>query len=122
LEAAWQAYEEFSNAGGQQIPAAPWIELIRHLENLQDYSRAVAECDKLAQAFPQERPALMALLTAGRICLKNLKRPDDALRYYIEPLTLRAFRIWIGKPTSRLGLLTLRALWKHRWRANGLLY
>jgi len=81
-EAAWQTYEEFSNAGGKQIPAATWLELIRHLENLSDFSRAVAECDKLAQAFPQERPALLALLTAGRLSLKNLNRPEDALRYY----------------------------------------
>lgn len=82
LEAAWQAYEEFSNAGGKQIPAAPWLELIRHLESLQDYSRAVTECDKLAQAYPHERAALLALLTAGRISLKNLHRPEDAIRYY----------------------------------------
>jgi len=82
VESAWQVYEEFSNAGGKQIPAGPWLELIRHLESLQDYSRAVAECDKLAQAFPQERPALMALLTAGRISLKNLNRPQEALGYY----------------------------------------
>jgi len=82
LEAAWQAYEEFCNAGGQKIPGTAWLELIRHAENLQDYSRVVAECDKLAQVFPQERPALLALLTAGRISLTNLGRPEDALRYY----------------------------------------
>ena len=81
-EAAWQAYEEFSNAGGKEIPAAVWLELIRHLESTQDYARAVEECDKLTKAFPAERPALMALLTAGRISLKNLNRPEDALRYY----------------------------------------
>jgi len=45
-------------------------------------TRAVEECDKLTKAFPAERPALMALLTAGRISLKNLNRPEDALRYY----------------------------------------
>ena len=80
--AAWQAYEEFSNAGGEKIPAATWLELIRHLESLADFARAVTECDKLAKAYPQERPSLLALLTAGRLSLKNLNRPEDALRYY----------------------------------------
>lgn len=81
-EAAWQVYEEFCGAGGERIPAASWLELIRHLESLQDFVRAVTECDKLANAYPQERSALMALLTAGRLSLKNLNRPEDALRFY----------------------------------------
>jgi len=81
-EAAWSAYEEFCNAGGKSLPAAPWLELIRHAESLRDFERAVSECDQLAKAHPQERPSLLALLTAGRISLKNLNRPEDALRYY----------------------------------------
>jgi len=56
--------------------------LIRHLENQQNLDRAVTECDHLAQAYPQERSALMALLTAGRLSLKKLNRPDEALRFY----------------------------------------
>jgi membrane associated rhomboid family serine protease len=81
-EAAWHAYDEFSNAAGGNLPPAPWLELIRHLENQQNFDRAVTECDRLAQAFPQERPALLALLTAGRLSLKKLNRPDEALRLY----------------------------------------
>jgi membrane associated rhomboid family serine protease len=82
VEAAWQTYEEFSNASGGNLPSAPWLELIRHLENQQNVDRAVAECDRLARAYPQERPSLLALLTAGRLSLKKLNRPDEALRYY----------------------------------------
>ena len=81
-EAAWQTYEELSNAAGERIPPAPWLELIRYLENQQNLDRAVTECDRLAQAYPQERPALMALLTAGRLSLKKLNRPEEALRFY----------------------------------------
>ena len=82
LDAAWSSYEELSNSAGGNLPPAPWLELIRHLENQQNAERAVAECDRLAQAYPQERPALLALLTAGRLSLKKLNRPDEALRYY----------------------------------------
>jgi tetratricopeptide (TPR) repeat protein len=76
------AYEEFSSAAGGNLPAAPWLELIRHLENQQNFDRAVAESDRQAQAYPQERPSLLALLTAGRLALKKLNRPDEALRFY----------------------------------------
>jgi membrane associated rhomboid family serine protease len=82
LEAAWHAYDEFSNAAGGNLPPAAWLELIRHLENQQNIDRVVAECDRLAQAYPQERPTLLALLTAGRLSLKKLNRPDEALRFY----------------------------------------
>jgi membrane associated rhomboid family serine protease len=81
-EQAWHAYEEYCNAGGTQLPAATWLELVRHLENVQNLDRAVSECDQLAQAHPQEKSALLALLTAGRLSLKRLNRPEDALRYY----------------------------------------
>lgn len=82
LEAAWQAYEEFCNAGGVSLPADAWLELIRYLESLQNLERAVRECRQLAQAHPQEKPSLLALLTAGRLSLKKLNRPEEALRFY----------------------------------------
>jgi tetratricopeptide (TPR) repeat protein len=81
-ESAWHTYEEFSNTPDAKLPAAPWLELIRHLENRQNLDRAVSECDLLAQVYPQERSALLALLTAGRLSLKKLNRPEEALRFY----------------------------------------
>ena len=36
----------------------------------------------LAQAYPAERQSLLALLSAGRLALKQLQRPSDALLYY----------------------------------------
>ena len=81
-EAAWQDYQDYLNTGGNRMPAATWLELCRLAEGQQNFDRAVSEYAALAQACPAERPALLALLSAGRLCLKRLNRPGDALRYY----------------------------------------
>jgi membrane associated rhomboid family serine protease len=81
-EAAWQDYQEYTNAGGDRMPAATWLELCRIAEGQQDYERAVSECEHLAKAYPNERQSLLALLSAGRLALKKLNRPSDALVYY----------------------------------------
>lgn len=81
-EAAWRDYEEFQNTGGQRLPAAIWLELCRFLEGQQNFDRAVTEYDKLSAAYPKERQALLALMAAGRLSLKKLARPAEALHYY----------------------------------------
>jgi len=81
-EAAWRDYEEFQNTGGQHLPAPIWLELCRSLESRQDFDRAVAEYDKLATAYPNERQSLLALMAAGRLSLKKLGRPGEALHFY----------------------------------------
>jgi membrane associated rhomboid family serine protease len=81
-EAAWRDYEEFTNTGGERLPAATWLELCRFLEGQQNFDRAVSEYEKLSQAYPTEKQGLLSLISAGRICLKQLGRPTDALRYY----------------------------------------
>jgi membrane associated rhomboid family serine protease len=81
-EAAWQDYQEYSNAGGDKMPAASWLELGRIAEGAQKYELAVKEYEALAKAYPTERPSLLALLSAGRLSLKQLHRPSDALLYY----------------------------------------
>jgi membrane associated rhomboid family serine protease len=80
--AAWHDYEEFQNSGGEKLPAATWLELGRYLEEQQNFDRAVSEYEKLAAAWPAEKPSLLALISAGRLSLKNLNRPADALRFY----------------------------------------
>jgi hypothetical protein len=42
----------------------------------------MAEYEHLAQAYPNERQSVLALLSAGRLALKQLNRPSDALLYY----------------------------------------
>ncbi|HYL86097.1 MAG TPA: rhomboid family intramembrane serine protease [Candidatus Angelobacter sp.] len=81
-EAAWQDYQEYLNTGGKGMPAPTWRELCRLAEGQQNFERAASEYAHLAEAYPTERPALLALLSAGRLCLKKLNRPTDALRYY----------------------------------------
>ncbi len=81
-EAALRDYEEFQNTGGQHLPAATWLDLCRSLEGQQNFERAVAEYDKLATAYPKERQSLLALMAAGRLSLKKLGRPAEAIHFY----------------------------------------
>jgi hypothetical protein len=82
VEAAFQDYAEFLNCGGSKMPAATWLELCKGAEELQDFERAFAEYQKLAETYPVERQALTAQLSAARLCLKRLNRPQDALSLY----------------------------------------
>ncbi len=82
-EAAWQDYEDYAHAGGAKMPAASWLELCRHAENIQQWERAASEYEKLADAWPQERNSVLALISAGRLQLRQLGHPEQALRLYI---------------------------------------
>jgi membrane associated rhomboid family serine protease len=82
LDAAWQDYEDFRNGGGDALPSALWLELCRAIEGQGNLERVVAEYERLANKWPTERAAILALLAAGRLSLKNLNRPAEALRFY----------------------------------------
>jgi tetratricopeptide (TPR) repeat protein len=64
------------------MPAATWLELGRIAEGQQNFERAMTEYEHLAKAYPNERQSVLALLSAGRLALKQLNRPSDALLYY----------------------------------------
>ena len=64
------------------VPAATWLELCKGAEEKQEFERALAEYQQLAVAYPAERQALTAQLSAARLCLKRLNRPQDALALY----------------------------------------
>jgi membrane associated rhomboid family serine protease len=82
-EAAWQDFEEYKNAGGgNTLPPGTWLELCRMAEGRQDYERALAEYEDLAQAHPKEKQSILALIAAGRLALKQLHRPAQALQFY----------------------------------------
>ncbi|MGB7281996.1 MAG: rhomboid family intramembrane serine protease [Candidatus Acidiferrum sp.] len=81
-EAAWRDYEEFQNTGGEKLPAATWLDLCRFLEGQESYERAVTEYEKLSTAYSSERQSLLALMAAGRLSLKKLSRPAEALEFY----------------------------------------
>lgn len=82
IEAAFQDYAEFVNAGGGHVPVAIWLELCKAAEEKQDFERAFTEYQQLAAVYPAERQALTAQLSAARLCLKRLNRPQDALALY----------------------------------------
>jgi tetratricopeptide (TPR) repeat protein len=81
-DAAWQDYEDFLNSGGEKLPAATWLEICRIAEEKENFERAAAEYEKLASTYASERQSVLALLAAGRLCLKRLDRPQEALRFY----------------------------------------
>jgi len=82
IEAAFQDYAEFIDSGGGKMPAATWLELCKGAEEKLDFERAFSEYRQLAEAYPAERQALTAQLSAARLCLKRLNRPQDALTLY----------------------------------------
>lgn len=81
-EAVWQDYQEFRNVGGEHLPAAIWLELGRLAEAQGRFEIAVSEYENLAKAYPNEKQAILALHSGGRLALKNLNRPGEALRFY----------------------------------------
>jgi membrane associated rhomboid family serine protease len=81
-EPAWQDYDEYSNSGGDAMPAATWLELCRAAEAMENFDRAVNEYERLASAHPTQKESVLASLSAGRLCLRRLNRPSDALRNY----------------------------------------
>lgn len=82
IEAAFQDYAEFIDGGGSKMPASTWLELCKGAEEIQEFDRALAEYEELAKAYPAERQSLTAQLSAARLCLKKLNRPQDALAIY----------------------------------------
>jgi membrane associated rhomboid family serine protease len=82
VEAAFQDYAEFVDSSGGKLPAAIWLELCKGAEEMQEFDRALAEYQQLAQAYPSDRQALTAQLSSARLCLKRLNRPQDALALY----------------------------------------
>jgi len=82
VDAAWEDFGQYLNSGGDRMPASTWLELCRGAEGQQNFQRAVEEYDRLAHAYPTERQSLLALMAAGRLSLKKLNQPAEALRFY----------------------------------------
>jgi membrane associated rhomboid family serine protease/lipopolysaccharide biosynthesis regulator YciM len=82
FEGALQTLQDFKNSGGEKLSASLWLDLCRQLETQPDIERAAAEYEDLAQAYPAEKQGLLAHMAAGRMYLKRLNRPADALRSY----------------------------------------
>jgi len=81
-EGAWLTYQDFKNSGVEKLSAPLWLDLCRQLETQPDLERAAGEYQELAQAYATEKQGLLAQMAVGRIYLKRLNRPSDALRFY----------------------------------------
>jgi len=79
---AWLTYQDFKNAGAEKLSAPVWLDFCRQLETQPDIERAAGEYQELAQAYPTEKQSLLAQMAVGRIFLKRLNRPAEALRFY----------------------------------------
>jgi membrane associated rhomboid family serine protease len=84
LEAAAADYEKYKNLGGEKLPRGVWLELCRYFEREQRWELAVDEYEKLAHAFPAERAAVSALVSAGQICVAHLASPERAEKCFKE--------------------------------------
>jgi membrane associated rhomboid family serine protease len=84
MEAAAADYEMYKNLGGDKLPRGVWLELCRYFEREQRWELAVDEYEKLAHAFPVERAAASALVSAGQICVAHLASPERAEKCFRE--------------------------------------
>ena len=85
-EAAWMHYENYLKAGGRKMPAATWFQLARFAENHGDSQRALSEYEEFAKAWPNERSAVLALMSAGRIQFQS-GRWEEATQLYTAAQT-----------------------------------
>ena len=81
-EAAQSGFEAYRNAGGDKLPASVWLDIARMLETQQNFDRAATRVRTTREVLANEKQTILALLGAGRLCLKRLNRPEDALRHY----------------------------------------
>jgi membrane associated rhomboid family serine protease len=82
IEAAWLTYQDFKNSGAEKLSAALWLDFCRQLETQPDLERAAGEYEQLAKAYPTDKQGLLAQMAVGRLYLKRLNRPAEALRFY----------------------------------------
>jgi membrane associated rhomboid family serine protease len=102
IEAAWQDYDDYSRAGDAKLPCAIWMELCRYAEDQQSWDRAAAEYEKLAEAYPTERAAVLALISAARIHLRLSNLPQARKLYAAAQASPVPHRDW--DETIRKGL------------------
>lgn len=80
--AALKDYEELVQGGGGLLPVETWLKLCHALEEQQEYERALGEYQELAEAHPKDRQGLTALMSAARLAMYKVERPQQALNIY----------------------------------------
>jgi hypothetical protein len=82
FQAVWEAYQDLKRSGAEKLSAQVWLDLSRQVETHSEPQLAADEYRSLAQAYPTEKQGLLAQIAMGRIYLKRLNRPSDALGFY----------------------------------------
>jgi membrane associated rhomboid family serine protease len=90
LDRAWERYQDYVNAGGEKLHKAVWMELCRYQESRQDWECAATEYQKVAQAYPNDRVSVTALVAAAKIYGKQLYRMNEAVRLYQQAQASKA--------------------------------
>jgi membrane associated rhomboid family serine protease len=102
FEVAWQDYKELSSTEGTRLPGAVWLELCRSAEDAQKWDQAVAEYEKLGEAYPADRSGVLALISAGRIRMQQGDLARARAHYLAAQASPAPHRDW--EDTIRKGL------------------
>lgn len=81
-ETAWSYYERFRNLGGERLPRGVWLAICRYLESEKAWETAEFEYRRFAELNSTERSSVSALMSAARICLKELNKREVAEALY----------------------------------------
>ena len=79
---AYKDYEELVQHSGILLPAETWFKLCQSLEEQEEFERALGEYQELAEAYPEDRQGLLALLAAANLAMNKVMRPQQALNLY----------------------------------------
>lgn len=84
LAGASDYLKQYRTLGGTMLPAPIWLDLCRSYEKYDMLDVAVREYQQLGQSYYATDPiSLTALMSAARIMLFKLNRPQDAERLYL---------------------------------------
>lgn len=80
--AALKDYRDLVESGAGLPTPETWLKLCLSLEEHQEFERAAGEYMELAEAYPEDRHSLLALMSAARLAMSKLNRPQQALTIF----------------------------------------
>ncbi|MDR3762454.1 MAG: rhomboid family intramembrane serine protease [Acidobacteriota bacterium] len=82
LPTALKDYRDLVESGAGLPSAETWMKLCQAMEEQQEFERAAGEYMELAEAYPENRHSLLALMAAARLAMSKLGRPQQALAIF----------------------------------------
>ena len=99
VEAAFQDYAEFIDAGGGKMPAATWLELCKGAEEKQDFERAFTEYQQLARRVSRRAAGLDRATQRGTHLPEETEPSAGRTRALSDRGSLSRFPISTGSST-----------------------